>query len=328
MLKNKPMTEDKEMFNVHGFTVKANSTYVIKDKRDMDAPTGYIKAGITKLPSKGVSESFQVNFVSRDNGRTGIWDTGFFEYSPCYRDLDNSSTKPIVAALKKNLLTPYRQAVGNATAFEQENEEFFKKSNFKVYTGKTYNTSDPIEAMELYFGLMTYQVTPKGQEGNTIYDDSSYIVVDINKDANIKDERALGKFTAIGAFSAMLKADKERLISILNYSGMTFAKGIDDTTLIGMFNDYLEGSNEDRTINFNALVEETESKDGLEKLFLYKTLKEQYVKGGKVSKVSGLYFYDDVEIGSDLKNAALNVTKQSKLIHIKKELLLLDEDED
>ncbi len=321
------MSTRKTLFVIDGFEVKENSTYVIKDKVDMDAPTGYIKAGVTKLPSRGVSETFQVNFISRDGGRTGTWDTGFYEYSPCYRDVDSSEIKTLVTGLKKNLLLPYRHAIGDDSAFELSNNAFFDKTNFKVYSKKTYNTLDPIDRMELYFGLLTKQITPKGQEGNTRYNDSSYVVVDVSKDIKIKDERALSKFSAIGAFTAMLKTDKPRLVSILHYTGMNFSASIEDSVLIGMFNDYLSGENDDKTKAFNRLVEETETKEGLEKITIYKAIREAYKKGGKVTKISGLYFYEDKEIGPDLKNSAENIARNSSLASVKRDILLADDED-
>lgn len=323
------MANDKILFTVNGFSVKADSVYVVKDKKDMDAPSGYIEAGVSKLPSRGVGDTFEVRFISRDNGRTGVYDTGFHEYSDCYKELSMDERKPIVAALKKNLLGPFRLAEGNSMAYENgiEGESFIKKQRFLVQSNKTYNTADIRAAMELYFGLLTRQITPKGEEGNTLYEDSSYVIIDISKDRTVKDERALNKFKAIGAFSSMLGVDKERLYAILKYIGMNFLPSIDEGAIISMFNDYLSNNNDDKTEIFNNLVTETESKTGLDKIFIYKALKELSTKATVLTKASGIFYYNNVEVGSDLKNAADNINKNSKLVQIKRELLLTaDED--
>ena len=321
------MTKTKELFKVGGFTVRQDSKYVLKDKRDMDAPSGYIQVGVTKLPSKGVSESFQVKWISSDaSGKHGVWDTGFDAYSPCYKDVTRADAEIISAGLVESLLEPYRTATGNPLAFEKTNGDhtFFDGLNFKIYSGKTYSTSDPKDAMEVYFGLLTGQMTPKGQEGNTKYNDSSYVLVDIDMDHKVKDERAISKFSAIGAFTAMLISDKELLYSMLTYLGITISKSIDETTLIGMFNDKLESNIDDIATSFNRLVEESKTKPGREKLVIYSILKDKALKG-KLEKVSGIYFYDEVEIGADLKNAAEAISKNSKLANVKKQLLI-DED--
>ena len=323
------MAESKTLFIVNGFAVKADSSYVVKDKKDMDAPSGYIQAGVSKLPSRGVGDSFEVAFISTDGGRSGVYDTGFFEYSNCYRELSMDERKPIVAALKKNLLNPYRLAKGNPTAFENgtEGEAFIKTQRFMVQSNKTYNTSDIESAMELYFGLLTRQITPKGEEGNTAYEDSSYVVIDLSKDRNVKDERALNEFKAIGAFSSMLGADKERLFAILKYIGMTFLPSIAESSIISMFNDYIRNNNSDKTDIFNSLVVETETKLGLDKVHIYKALKDLSTRATSLTKSSGIYYYNDIEVGSDLKNAVDNINRNPKLVQIKKELLLT-EDED
>ena len=309
------------LFKINDFEVKKDSIYVVKDKRDMDAPSGFIKAGVSKLPSKGVGDTFQVRFISRDGGRTGTWDTGFYEFSHCYKAQDKDSVKPLITSLKKNVLEPFRKAIGDPLAFEQENEKFFLKQRFSIFSGKVFNTSDPVDTMELYFGLLTNQLTPKGQEGNTKFNDSSYVVVDINKDVKVKDERALEKFKAVGSFTNLLSSDKERLLAMLSYAGINPSKSVDDVTLISMFNDYLDQGQDDRIIMFNALVTETETEKGLEKVFIYKQLRS-LIATGKVTKTSGLYYYDGNEIGPDLKQASESIVKNSKFAGIKKEIML------
>jgi len=309
------------LFKINDFEVKKDSIYVVKDKRDMDAPSGFIKAGVSKLPSKGVGDTFQVRFISRDGGRSGTWDTGFYEFSHCYKTQDKDSVKPLITALRRNVLEPYRKAIGDSTAFEQDNEKFFLKQRFTAFSGRVYNTNDPVDTIELYFGLLTNQLTPKGQEGNTMYNDSSYTIVDINKDVKIKDERALEKFKAVGSFTNLLSSDKERLLAMLSYSDINPSKTVDDITLISMFSTYLDQGQDDNIIMFNALVEETETEKGLEKVYVYKELRK-LISTGKVTKTSGLYYYDSNEIGPDLKQAASSIVKNSKFAGIKKEIML------
>jgi hypothetical protein len=318
------MAEKKILFTINGFEVREDSTYVVKDKVDMDAPSGFIKAGVTKLPSKGVGESFQVRWVKSSNGRNGVWDTGFDEYSPCYSTASKAEAKEMVKAAVENVLKPYRKATGIADAFDKGNEQFFLTTNFSIFSGKVFSTNDPIALAELYFGLLTRQLTPKGQEGNTIYNDSSYIVLDITKDKKVKDERAIDKFEATGAFVGMLKSDRERLLNILDYMGLTFSKSVDDTALIGMFSDFLDTERNGGSKNFLKLVEESHTDTGSDKLHLYRVLKHLTKKGTKVKRVSGILYYDDVEIGPDLKSAAENVAKNSSLASVRNELILAE----
>lgn len=321
-----------ELFTINGFTVRENSSYVIKDKRDMDAPSGFInyKGGVSKLPSKGVSEMFQVRFVPTDaSGKNGVWDTGFDEFSPCYADVPNVEAKAIAKGLTTHVLEPYRKATGNPEAFEKKlgDHSFFDSLNFKIYAGKTYNTNNPKDRLELYFGLRTGQLTPKGQEGNTKFNDSAYVVIDIEGNTKVQNEKAIEKFKAIGSFTGMLTSDRIRLQSILRYLNVNFAPNIDDMTLLGMFNDKVESNGVEGFVNqFNKLVEETNDKQGLEKVLLYSKLRDTNLRGKLEKSTSGVYFYDGIEIGADLKNAAIAIAKESKLIQVKKALLLLDDE--
>ena len=74
-------------------------------------------------------------------------------------------------------------------------------------------------------------------------------------------------------------------------------------------------------------IEETNDEIGRAKISLYIKLKEAYSRNNKVTKnTNGIYFYENTEIGPDLKAAASNIAKTADLKDIKRELLLEDED--
>ena len=324
----KKLNEQEELFTVNGFTVRANSTYVIKNKPDLTAPTGFQKEGSTKLPSDNVSESFQCRYVRRANSKDGVWDTGFFEYSPCYEGKESLEVKEIIKNLTKNLVKPYCLAIGDDEAISHKDDSKWINRNFIVYAEQVLNTIDPIDRMALYFALRAYQVTPKGEEGNPIYRDSSYVIVDTTKNLKLKDERASTKFKAMGVFYALLENDKPKLFAILKYLDLNFSTSTPDETLMGMFDEWLNtGEGHNRMGDFNRVYEEADSDAGYDKLQVYTTLKNTWKKNGsKITRTpQGKFFYMDTEIGADLKQAAENISKSNSLIHVKKELLLTDD---
>jgi hypothetical protein len=326
------MSKEKAvLFTVAGFEVKPNTVYTIGDKKDGDAPDGFVKLGVTKLPSLGIDETFQPRFIRRDpnNPESGVWDTGFYEYSPCYDGQEHVAKAATVKALVKNLLEPYRAATGQPDAFELTNKDFFDKLMFRVYSGKMFNTADPVQAMELYFALLSYQVAPKGSEGDSKYRMAAYTIFDNKKKTKDKNETSLKIFKAIGLFNALYSSDREKLVTVLRWVGITLTEQLpDEDTLVGMFDQYLSGSYERAKI-FLDTCEEANTETGLNKLNIYKRLKEVVNKGNKISKSpKGIYFYDgDIEIGPDLKSASENIAKNKDLNRVKKELLLLDEEE-
>lgn len=319
--------ENKVLFELEGFKVRENSTYVVRDKEDLDAPSGFISAGVTKLPSDGVTESFQCRYKATSK-TTGVWDTGFHIYSPCYEGLPMSEKEILVKSLVKNIVEPYRAATGDAEALSHSNEDFWLKTNFSVYTGQVFNTASPRDVVNLYFALLTRNLTPKGQEGNSKFNQSAFVVVDINKDVKRKDQKSANLFKAVGIFERMLSTDRQRLLAILNYSNLVVSEGIDDDAFRGLFDNHLRSGNNSRNVeSFIDLVEETKTEKGLAKINIYLKLKELYRRGNKVTKSpNGIYHYEDTEIGPDLKSAATNISKTRKLTKIKKDILLSEEE--
>jgi hypothetical protein len=325
------MSKEKAvLFTVAGFEVKPNTVYTIGDKKDGDAPDGFVKLGVTKLPSIGIDETFQPRFIRRDpnNPESGVWDTGFYDYSPCYDGLEHAAKSATVKALTKNLLEPYRAATGQPEAFELTNKEFFDKLMFRVYSGKTFNTSDPVQAIELYFSLLSYQVAPKGSEGDSKYRMAAYTIFDNKKKVKDKNETSIAVFGAIGVFTKLYENDREKVLTILRWVGINTPQEVDKETLIGIFHEYVKDSYDKAKVFLNA-CEEADTEIGLNKFNIYKRLKEIANKGNKISKSpNGIYFYDgDIEIGPDLKSASENIAKNKDLNRVKKELLLLDDEE-
>jgi hypothetical protein len=233
-----------------------------------------------------------------------------------------------VKALNANLLKPYRAATGNQEAFKEGNEEFFKRTNFQVYSGQVFNTNNVIDLMTLYFALRAHQVAPEGRQGDSKYREASYIIVDKNKDVKEKDRRKSLKFSAIGTFTSLYQNDRERLYAILGWSGLPVSESVDQMTLVSMFDEFIEGK-PDRAEFFLNTEKDSNTKIGLEKILIYRKLKDTISKNTRISKVpNGSYFYDgNIELGSDLKASAENIAKLKDLSKIKAEILLLEGEE-
>lgn len=327
-MSRKKTNEQEELFSVNGFTVRANSTYVIRHKKDLSAPTGFQKEGATKLPSDNVSESFQCRYIRHEGSTSGVWDTGFYEYSPCYEGQERAEVIAQIKNLKKNLVDPFCMAVGDSKALDNDNEAAWIKRNFLVHEDQVLNTAKPIDRLTIYFALRAYQVTPKGEEGNPVYRESGYVIVDTTKNLKIKEEKASDKFKAIGTFHTLLTNDKPKLFAILKYLGLNFSEATADETLMAMFDEWLAVEfGVDRVADFNRVVEDSNSDIGYDKLQVFTALKAISKKtGSKITKApNGKFFYADFEIGADLKQAAENIAKDSNLVHVKKELLLTDD---
>ena len=315
----------KLLFEVGGVQIYTESIYVIEDKEDLGAPSGLIKRGATKLPSDGVDESFQCAYKAT-SATTGVWDTGFHEFSPCYRGMEETVVNAKIETLKKNLVTPFERSVGVDGILAHNNDSFWATKNFKVFTGKSFDTTYPEDLLTLYFGLLNGELTPKGSEGDSKYNSSPYILVDKTQAVKKKDQKTSDLYKAIGIFEEFLKSDKPRLIAMLNYSGLVVSPTVSNDSFRSMFNEYLSMASGTNIGQFLRLVEMTSDEEGREIVEIYIRLKAAYGKGTKVSKnPNGVLHYEDTEIGPDLKSAASNIVKTSKLDHIKRDILLGEE---
>lgn len=319
------MSDKKTLFTLHGFEVKEDSKYVLTDKLDMDAPSGFIAAGVTKLPSDHVSESFQATY----NQEMDLWDTGFYPESPCYANENPTDAAIKVKAILKNVVEPYKRFAGiplkDEETLSHKNDAFWtaKAQNFMIYTNQIFDTTRAKDVFTLYFALLTRNVTPKGQEGDPKFNRASYVLVDTTKALKSKDEKASTKFKAIASFSNMLESDKDGLVNILRYIDVNVSVNAENATIMAIFDAYLS-QGQDKINRFNSMVSDYASDAGKEKIQIFNILKSKFGVDKKIGKNSkNMFTYDGIEVGPDLASSAENIAKN--LIDIKKELLLADD---
>ena len=320
------MEDKKILFTLQVFDEKDDSIYLVTDKVDHGAPTGFQTAGVTKLPSDGVATTFHCPY-KRISATDGVWDSGLYPLSPCYEGMDEKIVDARVKGLMKNIVEPYRKAVGKTDALDEHNHEFFDKHNWSVEEGKVFKTKNPIDRVALYFALLNREVVPKEKKGDTSFSDAGYMIVDVNEKVKKRDADASMQFEAIGIFEELYKTDKQKLNKILYYLGKNMAADTKVEAYRGMFRDYL-GASATNVEVFNKLVSESNSEAGLARLDIYYYLKNRDTRNPKVTKhSSGVLFYEDTEIGADLKTAAENIAKNPGLSKIKKEILFAEVEE-
>lgn len=318
------MSTKKTLFTLHGFEVKDDSIYLVADKVDHGAPTGFQVAGVTKLPSDGVANTFHCPY-KRISATDGVWDSGFYELSPCYEGMDKSLVKERIKGLMANVVNPYRAAVGQEKALDEHNNEFYDSHFWSVEQNQVFKTNNPIDRVALYFALLNREVVPKDKKGDTSFADAGYLIIDVNERVKKRDEDASMQFQAIGVFEELYKSNKPKLDRILFYLGKNMAADTKVDAYRGMFRDYLEAT-ATNVETFNKLVADSDSEAGMARLDIYYYLKSRDIRNPKVSKSpSGILFYEDTEIGVDLRSAAENIAKNPKLDHIKKEILFSED---
>lgn len=321
------MNKEKDLlFEVDGFKVYSNSVYFVKDKIDYDAPSGFEKEGVSKLPHDGVTHTFTAKFAATDSqGKEGTWDTGFFSGSNCFRNLSRSQAEIEAKSNWERVAKPYLvyNSMEESVLSPSATNEWWDKKLMEIHSGKTFNTSKPNEVFELYFALLNGVLTPEGQEGNAKYrfPKSSYVIIDIESKRKRKDEINDFMFEAVGTFTGLLKTDRTGLNKLLDYVGLTVSETVSESALKTMFRDFIESS-ESKMKLFLKVAEEFQSDAGREKIELYKILKSRYPAKGVTKSNSGEFLFEGLEIGGDLKTAAQNIATRTEFSDLKKTLIL------
>jgi hypothetical protein len=320
------------LFSINGFDVYKNRMYRVDDKRDGDAPSGFVKAGVSKLPSDDIDESFHFRYTTDPGSQLGLWDTGFYKNSPCYRGLDEKEADVIAKQRVKTVLKPYQSAIGSPMALENQNQESLDKTSWKVGTGMIYNTNNPIDTMRLYATLLTGNAAPAGQEKSAKYSTASYIIVDVTKVSKDREDQSVSVMKTVSMFNKLLENDPTRLQVILKWLNLgKYPANADADTLSSIFYQTIKDDMPKCRL-FMATIEEMASKQVEEKMYIYKQLVEDIQKRSSPVTVApnGKIFFEDIELGGDLKTASETISKHPDLRHLRAEILtgekIVDED--
>lgn len=321
--KKENATAEKLLFTIGNFSVYEGRKYLVQDKIDKGAPTGYVKAGVSKLPSDGVDDVFSFKWIPTGNGKTGIWDTGFYEHSPCYKDMNQ---KEAVAEMKlrvRNVLTPFQKQVGDDKALENSNTESLDSTMFSVVGGQFYDTSDPMQVMFLYATLLTGSAAPKGEENSSKFSGCPYYIEDMTKKKNVKKNRNTTIMSTVSMFNKLYDTDPEKLYVVLLWLNFgNFSAKSDKDDVASMF---FELINEDVTKcdSFVELLEKIEEdRNERDSLYLYSKLRKMDQRDSplKIGEDRNVY-YEDARLGGDLKAAAINLARNPEFSEYRTRIL-------
>lgn len=299
-----------------------NSIYMVEHKPDPSASLALQAIGATKYPGAGVADGhgFPVYELSDE---TRIFITGFNAESPLYANVGETVKKTRVAQAQE-VLKKYRKLKGDLTLFNTtENPTSISKATFMVYDGQTLHTDNADNAMNLYVSLLAGYLCPKGKEGAPEFVDSNYVVLDATGNRKETDSVATDSFAAMDSFNEFLKqrGENDKLVNVLYYMDINLADNATDEAYQAVFvNRILQEKS--RLAEFTERAKEVDTNKGFEKLEIYKRLSKMKGKSPKLTKQPMQpYFYNSVEVGADLKGAAINIAQNPSLAEVKEEIL-------
>lgn len=303
------------------FILKSNSTYRIEGKVSEHSPLEFQKAGFTRIPDKKFGAQVSVKF----DPKRKIWDTGFYENSPCYISTRTKKEEVIktVETLKKYLLPHLEESLPEGALSQKSTNTYFDDYRENINQKNTYNTYEPLHFWMLWNAFLDYVIAPVDEQKKPVYRDAMistpFVIYDGSKKRNQEQDDTFEKAKATSTFMSKLlsdkPADKELLIDVSNYVGFKIGSKTDDKVAISQFENWVTNKQKSRqnVSQFNKKMEYFSKTKNKEELKLYNSVKIA-LKEGIITKDREELFLQGESLGMDAKKAAqtLNTNKALK----------------
>lgn len=307
------------------FVIKSNTIYTVIPKPDPNAPDGFKEHGTTKLIHPDITNTVAAPF----DVDMGVWDTGFYEYSPCLRGMTQDEKIAHVKNVQEHIVDKIEQIKGKGTLDHSAKNNFYDDFPITLYNKMAFNTADPAQLLMLYLAILGKELAPKELSGHPMFKKADYQVVNREREISNKQQIEIDKSRAIGEFYGLLKSDNKKLSILLNYLGISRTVIEDEDTFITVFTRFLEDK-EDGYRNssiFLKTLEKFSTKEGEEELYIFKSLNDLLDKGVlKVFKQE--YFLGDHNLGNSIKHAAMYASAKPEIKKLILQMVAEDEETD
>jgi hypothetical protein len=304
------------------FVIKSDTIYTVIPKPDPNAPDGFKEHGTTKLIHPDVTNTVAAPF----DVDMGVWDTGFYELSPCLRGMDKKEQKAHVKLVTEHIVDPVERIKGEGTLHHSAKNTFYDDFPIALYNKVSFNTADPMQLLMLYLVILGKDLAPKELSGHPQFKKAAYQVVNREKEISNKQQIAIDKGRAIGEFYSLLKSDADKLGILLTYLGVSTTTMQDEDTFITVFQNYLNDKQDGYRNSkiFLDSLDKFSSKEGEEELYIYDSLNKLYDKG-ELKTFKQEFFLREHNLGNSIKHAAMFVATKPEL---KKLVVELNSDEE
>jgi hypothetical protein len=236
------------------------------------------------------------------------------------RAIQPESRVSALKSIKDNIIKPIEAEKGiDVLDQNSNNNRFWDAFRIDLQRGKVFDTAKAEDLLKLYLLLIHRRVTPKHMESHPEFKQpiSMYCIVDKDSSVSREAEKEMRQAKASALFYNLLGTDRDGLIRVLDYLGISATNATEDAVLYTIFGNFIK-SKEDKYQNdkiFIETVERYQTEDGEEEIFIHAKLKELYIRG-KVKNKKGEIWIDDVFVESGWKNAARKVKEDKELKQI------------
>jgi hypothetical protein len=315
LLSKTTLASNNVILKLYEFEIKKDTLYEIKEKLDTSAPEGFKEYNTSKVLSDVIVDSFPGAVFNQERE---VWDTGLYATSTALAKAitDPTSRELALKSLKENIIDPIELEKGEGILrHSQDNNKYWDGYRIKVQRGKLFDTSKTEDLLSLYLLLLHKRVTPKSLENHPEFKQpiSMYCIVDKDSSMSREAEKEMKQAKASALFYNMISSNREGLLQVMDYLGITTSASADDAVLFTVFGNFLR-SKEDKYQNdkvFIDTIEKYNTDSGAEEIYIHAKLKDLYTKG-KVKFKKGEIWLDDIYIDNGWKNAARKINEDSE----------------
>lgn len=311
--------EKKLLATVNGMPIYSDSVYVVTGKSDDSAPTGFQERGISKTPFPGNKTIANCSW----DKYMGVYDTGFFPNSACYKGYDRTDIQDEMTRRIENIKEPYERSTGKDLT--QNNFEFWDTYATECYQGRLFYTRDVSDLFDLYVALMAKVLTPKELDGDPDYINSMLCVEDKTTAKDLRRQREIDKMEINYKVMSMILAGGEeyrKLLDLLIYMDIISTTELDKSMVQYMFTNWLNAKNVN-VDNFKDMMGRflnEGDKRGLDVIKINRIIRELMNANVIRVEADGLIYGGEV-LGGDSVSAALMVVDSKDKVETKASLL-------
>lgn len=301
---NMPSTKKDNtiILNIANSSIKIGETYEVSPKRDKSAPDGMQEKETTKFLNEGNKEVRSIYF---DESRRA-WDTGFYSESFCLKG--TMATDQDVKLYNLHIRVPYEKAFG--VDCSETNNEFWDKYRYELKTYASFNTEDPKSRFDLFHALVQGKLCEVGEK-DSILQRANYTIRNIEAVKSTEDLRLEDKYSATTDFLTLLKGDREKLNSILEWIQMSDVSSMDEgvlrSTFLRSFDNPKTGY--DFARRFLEGLKMYDSDNGKKQMEFFRIAQKLVIKN-KIDKKHGALYLDGTLLGNTVKEVSLKALSQ------------------
>lgn len=311
------MAEKNNIITIYDFELKTDTLYEVSEKFDASAPSGYKKYETSKAL---MEEIHNRENLATFNEFLKVWDTGLYKDSKMLKEAitNEDAREQALAKIQEYIIDPIEEMRGvGSLRSSSDNNEFWDSFQVPIYKNKVFNTSEPLQLLQLYILLLKKTLTPQELQSHPNFRNSQYCIVDKESLIDKENEKALRTTKAYGLYWGMKTTNKKDLIAVLNYLNMNVDENIVDSSLDLMFKRFIEHPKDGiyNIKDFIQVADDYKTKAGKDIINIYQKLKEMYANG--IVELRGKEVYIDGEyIASSFKTAASVIAKDKALMKI------------